>query len=177
MCVVLQNVPFSRPTPSWQGRPLPLSRCIPLGCARLQILRGKIFRQAAIVVHHRHRACMHHGTCDRSITIRGERSCSTQPPHDRGKILSPSGHPSPIPLRPTLCSLDTHQGSLRAPCGTTRDQGAYSLPLCNRPPIVPARLRAKVRPWQSHFHAFRIWMIMEVFLEEISVCEIGYNRA
>ena len=25
---------------------LPLSRCIPLGCARFQILRGKIFRQA-----------------------------------------------------------------------------------------------------------------------------------
>lgn len=46
MCVVLQNVPFFRPTPSWQGRLLPFSRCIPLGCARLQILRGKIFRQA-----------------------------------------------------------------------------------------------------------------------------------
>lgn len=27
---------------------LPLSRCIPLGCARLQILRGKIFKQALL---------------------------------------------------------------------------------------------------------------------------------
>lgn len=39
---------FSAQRQSWQGRLLPLSRCIPLGCARLQILRGKIFKQALL---------------------------------------------------------------------------------------------------------------------------------
>jgi hypothetical protein len=58
----------------------------------------------------------------------GERSCSTRNPHDRGKILSPSGHPSPIPLRPILCSLDTHQGSLRAPLWNHSTKGHIRCP-------------------------------------------------
>lgn len=58
----------------------------------------------------------------------GERSCSTRNPHDRGRILSPSGHLSPIPLRPTLCSLDTHQGSLPRPLWNPSTKGHIRCP-------------------------------------------------
>ena len=42
------NVPFFSSNAILARETLPLSRCIPLGCARLQILRGKIFRQARL---------------------------------------------------------------------------------------------------------------------------------
>lgn len=48
MCVVLQNVPFSSPTPILARETLPFSRCIPLGCAKLQISQCTIFRQALL---------------------------------------------------------------------------------------------------------------------------------
>lgn len=70
----------------------------------------------------------HHAPSGRCITIQGSVPASPETPMTQGRILSPSGHPSPIPLRPTLCSLDTHQGSLPRPLWNPSTKGQIRCP-------------------------------------------------
>lgn len=70
MCVVLQNVPFFRPTPSWQGR-----RCaLPLHPSGLWRFRSSLSR---------------HAPSGRCITSQGKPSSSPDTPMTKGAFRAP----------------------------------------------------------------------------------------
>jgi hypothetical protein len=94
-CVrVVQNRRFCPPRTSWQGRSLPLSRCIPLGRSRLRRAENRPSQARAGMAH--------------------AQASSLHAPYERsGPFDHQSGPSCPdtqtIPWRPTLRGLDVRQ--------------------------------------------------------------------
>lgn len=83
----------------------------------------------------------------------GERSCFPRNPHDPRENSLSLWTPIANSIEANLVQFGYAPREPSAPPVEPLDQGAYSLPLWNRRPVVPARLRAKARPWQSRLVA------------------------
>ena len=106
MCVVLQNVPFSSPTPILARGFAAHPRCIP----RLWCIR--------------HRAFMHQRTFGRSITIGGASKLPPNPPWSMGDFALPLNPHRPKSFQ---CPLETLTN--RAPIGCRECFATQSRPL------------------------------------------------
>ncbi len=111
--MALQNVPFFRPTPILARETLPFSRCIPLGCAKLQILRCKIFRQALLwCIIGIEPLCTRERVAVPSPFSRGASTLPPNPPWSMGDFALPLNPHRPKSFQ---CPLETLTN--RAPIG------------------------------------------------------------